>query len=101
MMIASNLHAALLRLRGATEVRILWADAVCIDQTNDPEKNHQVGIMGDIYKATKECIVWLGEPKRQAAFSATIGSIGTGNNAVADYFAQKPRFRLGSPEWYH
>jgi hypothetical protein len=49
-------------------------------------------IPGDIYKATKECIVWLGEPERQAAFSATVGSIGTGNNAVADYFAQSHVF---------
>ena len=28
----------------------LWADAICIDQKTDEEKNHQVNMMGDIYR---------------------------------------------------
>jgi hypothetical protein len=26
-----------------------WIDAICINQSNDQEKNHQVGMMKDIY----------------------------------------------------
>jgi hypothetical protein len=66
MMITSNLHAALLRIRGATEVRILWADAVCIDQTNDTEKNHQVGIIGDIRNASGQGHSTVNFPIRNA-----------------------------------
>ena len=39
----------------------VWIDAVCIDQTNDEEKNHQVAMMGDVYANGSETLVWLGE----------------------------------------
>ncbi|KAJ9649852.1 hypothetical protein H2198_010823 [Neophaeococcomyces mojaviensis] len=38
----------------------LWIDAVCINQTDLPEKNIQVSRMGEIYEQAKEVIIWLG-----------------------------------------
>lgn len=38
----------------------LWIDAICIDQTCIPERNHQVSVMGDIYRSATRVIVWLG-----------------------------------------
>lgn len=38
----------------------LWIDAICIDQTCIPERNHQVSVMGDIYRNATRVIVWLG-----------------------------------------
>ncbi len=38
----------------------VWIDALCIDQNNTTERNHQVGIMGKIYRKAVEVLVWLG-----------------------------------------
>jgi Heterokaryon incompatibility protein (HET) len=38
----------------------IWIDALCIDQQNILERNHQVGFMGDIYFLAREVLVWLG-----------------------------------------
>ncbi|EXJ67494.1 uncharacterized protein A1O5_09507 [Cladophialophora psammophila CBS 110553] len=37
-----------------------WADAICIDQGNTTEKNHQVHRMSQIYQAACQVHVWLG-----------------------------------------
>ncbi|KAJ4301911.1 hypothetical protein N0V90_004007 [Kalmusia sp. IMI 367209] len=59
--ITKNLECALRRLRYNTSPRVLWVDAVCIDQRNIKEKTHQVNMMGSIYKKCMQCLVWLGE----------------------------------------
>lgn len=61
--IGENLHSALLSLRSQIngESLSLWVDAICIDQVCTRERNHQVGIMGQIYSKCKEVFVWLGE----------------------------------------
>jgi hypothetical protein len=41
--------------------RIIWADAVCIDQQNNAEKEQQVQRMAEIYSKASRVIVWLGE----------------------------------------
>jgi hypothetical protein len=38
----------------------LWIDALCIDQSNITERNHQVWQMGSIYKTAKQVLIWLG-----------------------------------------
>lgn len=56
-----NLHEALLRLRDPAIERIIWIDAVCIDQDDDTEKTHQIGLMSKIYGQANRVIIWLGE----------------------------------------
>ncbi|KNG86284.1 hypothetical protein ANOM_005936 [Aspergillus nomiae NRRL 13137] len=60
--ITHNLYLALQYLRFRDQDRILWVDGICIDQTNDKERGHQVRHMGDIYKQSERVIFWLGEP---------------------------------------
>jgi hypothetical protein len=38
---------------------LVWADAVCIDQRNVGERNHQVVLMGNIYSYAKSVIAWI------------------------------------------
>ncbi|OIW23037.1 hypothetical protein CONLIGDRAFT_146567 [Coniochaeta ligniaria NRRL 30616] len=38
----------------------IWADAVCIDQENDAEKEIQVGMMDEVYSRAMAVVVWLG-----------------------------------------
>ncbi|KAK4663107.1 hypothetical protein QC763_600470 [Podospora pseudopauciseta] len=57
----ANCHAALKRLRNPDANRVLWVDSVCINQSHIPERNHQVNLMADIYRAASRVVVYLGE----------------------------------------
>ncbi|KAF2188912.1 HET-domain-containing protein [Zopfia rhizophila CBS 207.26] len=59
--VTPNLHAALLRLRDRDITRIIWVDAVCINQADGKEKAHQIQSMAKIYGKASRVIVWLGE----------------------------------------
>jgi len=59
--VTKNLHAALLRLRNHSFERIVWVDAVCINQADDQEKAHQIQNMTKIYGQASRVIIWLGE----------------------------------------
>jgi hypothetical protein len=59
--VTDNLHAALLELRNHTMERTIWVDAMCINQKNQEEKEHQIQIMAGIYSQANLVIVWLGE----------------------------------------
>ncbi|CAP70592.1 uncharacterized protein PODANS_3_6560 [Podospora anserina S mat+] len=59
--VTPNLHAALLHLRNAQLQRILWIDAICINQRDIPEKTKQIQLMAQIYSKAARVIVWLGE----------------------------------------
>jgi hypothetical protein len=59
--ITANLYAALLHLRDRLIERIIWVDAICIDQDNQTERAQQVQSMAKIYCKANRVIVWLGE----------------------------------------
>ncbi|KAK4498285.1 hypothetical protein PRZ48_010943 [Zasmidium cellare] len=59
--ITENLAAALSRVRLPETSRILWVDAICINQQDDHEKGHQVILMGNIYQRAKMVLAWIGE----------------------------------------
>lgn len=40
---------------------LFWIDAVCINQRNVLERNHQVGLMKQIYSNFAKVILWLGQ----------------------------------------
>ncbi|EON63562.1 hypothetical protein W97_02790 [Coniosporium apollinis CBS 100218] len=61
LQVTVNLYSALQHLRLRDRPRMLWADAVCIDQSNVEERAQQVMIMGRIYALAKKVVVWLGE----------------------------------------
>jgi hypothetical protein len=56
----TNLFSALVRLRRRDVPRMLWVDAICINQKNDVEKTHQLALMSRIYKEAVRVVVWLG-----------------------------------------
>lgn len=58
--IADVLDSALRHLRRPDEMRILWIDAVCINQADVAERNAQVAMMQDIYRGAKMVVAWLG-----------------------------------------
>lgn len=59
--VGENLYAALSHLRDSSIERIIWVDAVCINQQDQKEKGKQVQSMAKIYSKASSVIVWLGE----------------------------------------
>ena len=59
--VTDNLHAALLSLREPQLGRVLWIDAISINQQNDNEKSSQIPLIRAIYAQAAHVIVWLGE----------------------------------------
>jgi len=62
LIVMKSLESAMRHLRQPHCPLHVWADALCIDQQNTDEKNHQVSMMGDIYSAASRVYIWLGKP---------------------------------------
>lgn len=58
--VTPNLYLALQNFRHVKETRLLWVDAICIDQDSIEERNHQVQNMRAIYQQAIQVLVWLG-----------------------------------------
>jgi Heterokaryon incompatibility protein (HET) len=58
--VRENLWWALSHLRLESESRSLWVDAICINQKNISERNHQVSQMEQIYSRASRAVAWLG-----------------------------------------
>ena len=58
--LGGNLASALKHLRYEDESRVLWIDAICINQEDSAERNLQVTRMANIYSLARRVIVWLG-----------------------------------------
>lgn len=56
-----SLEIALRYLRYQDTPRILWIDALCINQADNRERSQQVRLMKEIYRGASRVIVWLGE----------------------------------------
>lgn len=61
MRVTKNLYGVLCRLREHDEPRVLWIDAICINQSDNEEKIIQVRRMRDIYFHASRVLAWLGE----------------------------------------
>lgn len=59
--VCHNLYIALRYLRYDSMPRTLWIDALCINQSDAAEKDHQISQMGAIYSNASKVLVWFGE----------------------------------------
>ncbi|RYO87382.1 hypothetical protein DL764_008862 [Monosporascus ibericus] len=66
--VTHNLNTALRYLRIEDEDRVLWIDAICIDQDNERERGHQVGQMRRIYENAENVLIWLGQGTNETDF---------------------------------
>lgn len=64
LLVTPNCESALRHLRLADHDRVLWVDAICIDQGSSSdsvnERNTQVALMGEIYQKARRTLCWLG-----------------------------------------
>ena len=59
--VGKNIHSALRHIRRRDRWIRLWVDAICINQFDLTERNHQVQQMCAIYSAAKETVIYLGD----------------------------------------
>lgn len=64
----------------------IWIDALCIDQGNELERNHQVGIMAPIFQAARAVLVWLGEPSPESEVAIEFILSDNKPKTVSQYF---------------
>ncbi|KAM7206457.1 Heterokaryon incompatibility protein (HET) domain containing protein [Naviculisporaceae sp. PSN 640] len=70
--ITSNLHLALSHFRHTLTPRLLWVDAICINQQDLDEKNDQIPLMREIYQTAKCVLVWLGDADEDTELAMTL-----------------------------
>jgi hypothetical protein len=61
LLVGENCRDALWRLRLGDRDRVLWIDAICINQENLAERTRQVRIMDVVYRRAFNVVVFLGE----------------------------------------
>ena len=58
--VGHSLWTFLDEMRSQGRFRTYWIDAICIDQSNVQERNHQVQLMKVIYSQAESVSIWLG-----------------------------------------
>jgi hypothetical protein len=77
--ITQNLAATLPYLRYRDRPRVLWIDAICVNQMDLVERGYQVQLMGDIYRLAVRVIAWVGPEADDSLYALkTLEQIGTG-----------------------
>ncbi|KAH7086972.1 heterokaryon incompatibility protein-domain-containing protein [Paraphoma chrysanthemicola] len=72
MLVTENLEEALRALRDVTEPRVLWVDALCINQQNSKEKSIQIQMMAKIYSLARQVVVWVGTASDSSAVALSL-----------------------------
>ncbi|KAG6362253.1 hypothetical protein INS49_010483 [Diaporthe citri] len=60
LQVTRNLKTALQHLRHPDQERVMWVDALCINQSDDVEKGAEVARMGELFACAAHVVVWLG-----------------------------------------
>lgn len=89
-------------LRHCKSARTIWVDAICINQSDVKERNHQVHIMQRIYTNAASVVVWLGpaDGSSRAAMDFILKSNGPCGNKM-ELLQQKDESRGGYPTYFY
>jgi Heterokaryon incompatibility protein (HET) len=70
--VTHNLATALPCLRYEDRSRVLWIDAICVNQQDLDERSSQVKRMGEIYPLAHRVVVWLGPEENDSSLAFKI-----------------------------
>jgi hypothetical protein len=95
--IGSSVHDVLRSKRITESGRLLWIDAISINQEDKEEKSQQVGLMGEIYSSAEVVRVWLRPSFEDSGLAvgfiemifSALPEIETGDLERTMYYAQK------------
>ncbi|KAI1085067.1 heterokaryon incompatibility protein-domain-containing protein [Whalleya microplaca] len=96
--VTPNLYTALQFLRKTDTERIIWIDAICINQEDDPERGFQVSLMDRIYANAQRVFCWLGTPDGNGVMNTQGDLVNplTANNQRSSGTSNRPFSWLGS-----
>ncbi|PQE08110.1 Heterokaryon incompatibility protein [Rutstroemia sp. NJR-2017a BVV2] len=99
--VGPSLFEALKELRDPSVPALLWVDALCIDQSNASEKNHQVGMMGPIYNRAGCVLIWVDDKETMPPRYDLVGmedptSFVMDNLSTFEMFLFSPLYEVGS-----
>jgi hypothetical protein len=63
------------RAKDADKGGLMWIDAICINQADVGERNHQVDQMRNVYSGADQVIVWLGHVVNDAAAAFNLSRV--------------------------
>jgi hypothetical protein len=69
--VSRTLGLALKYLRLPAKDRMIWIDAICINQEDREERSFQVSMMSLVYTSAEEVCVWLGEDDKESTRAIT------------------------------
>lgn len=64
--VTRNCVRVLEKLRHPKKRRLVWIDAICIDQHSDLDRTHQVSLMSRIYMSANKVIAYTGEATKES-----------------------------------
>ena len=103
LLVTLNLHVALSHLRYCFVERIVWVDAVCINQRDREEKEQQVRLMAKIYGQANRVVVWLGEMadnSNQALEEIRVAGGNMSTNSLSKEMMQQAVHALLKRPWF-
>lgn len=75
MRVTRSLHGALHKMRRTSRHVLVWADAICINQSDNSEKSQQVMRMCEIYAKASRLFIWLGNPVTASDADVAVGAL--------------------------
>ncbi|KAL8652544.1 MAG: hypothetical protein Q9226_004227 [Calogaya cf. arnoldii] len=76
--VTRNLAVALDQLRLDRKPRVLWVDAICINQQDVQERSAQMQLMGNSYRYAHQMTVWLGPEGNDSSLAMeTLSALGS------------------------
>ena len=96
--VTASLYHALHDLRLENEIRTIWADAICINQYDVPERNHQVLLMDRVYNGAQKVVTYIGEGTDERYLGILLAQQLCDH--VAKSYPNPPDPRMQDPERY-
>lgn len=95
-----NLANALRHLRYEKLPRVMWIDAICINQEDEIERGQQVQRMADIYRQASRVIVWLGPEGGNSDLAISVLSYLSQQVEISKDGFLVPSPTATEPDWY-
>ena len=96
--VTASLYHALRDLRSKNEIRTIWADAICINQNDVPDRNHQVLLMDRVYSSAQKVVTYIAEGTDERYLGILLAQ------QLCDHAAKSypnpPDLRMQDPERY-
>ncbi|CAO2651348.1 Nn.00g096450.m01.CDS01 [Neocucurbitaria sp. VM-36] len=93
--ITGNLWDVLSQLQDKSHDGLVWADAICINQSDNEEKGVQVSMMRDIYKRAANVILWLGKEEQHDRHAIRLMELFCGKHGYVANLEPRREWTLG------